>query len=181
MSAVTSRISLIWAMANNRVIGANNTLPWKLPADLRHFRRLTSGHHIIMGRRNYESLGRALPDRVNIVVSRQPGYHAPGCTVVRSIDEALHAASGDPEIFVIGGATIYAQTLDRADRLYVTLINAKIPGDTVFPDFEGNAWLETAREEHTADQQNRHSYTFITLDRKPAQSASTADHASSRA
>ncbi|MHB8454854.1 MAG: type 3 dihydrofolate reductase [Acidiferrobacterales bacterium] len=181
MSRAISRISLIWAMTSNRVIGANNTLPWKLPADLRHFRRLTTGHHIIMGRKNYESLGRALPDRVNIVVSRQPGYQAPGCTVVRSIDEALRVASGDPEIFVIGGATIYAQTLDRADRLYVTLIDAKIPGDTVFPDFEGNAWLETAREEHAADEQNRHSYTFITLDRKPAPSAATAEHGTNRA
>jgi len=171
MTNAGSRLSLIWAMASNRVIGANNALPWKLPADLQYFRRLTSGHHVIMGRKNYESLSRPLPDRTNIVVSRQPAYHAPGCRVVRSVDEALCAATGDPEIFVIGGATIYAQTLSRADRLYMTIIDAEIPGDTLFPEFDENAWMETAREQHAADERNPYNYTFITLERRSFHSA----------
>ncbi len=168
MTGSRSRISLIWAMANNRVIGANNTLPWKLPADLRHFRTLTTGHHIIMGRKNYESIGRPLPDRVNIVVSRQAAYEAPGCVVVGSIEEALQRAAGDPEIFVIGGAAIYAQTLEHADRLYLTRINAQIQGDTFFPDFAEGAWRETAREDHLADERNPYDYSFITLERREA-------------
>ncbi len=168
MSAPQSRISLIWAMTSNRVIGADNALPWRLPADLRQFRRLTLGHHVIMGRRNYESLGRPLPGRDNIVVTRQADYQAAGCTVVGSVEEALRTAAGDPEIFVIGGATLYAQTLGLADRLYVTLIDAQIPGDTLFPDFDMQAWVETARELHLADHDNPFNYSFVTWDRRPS-------------
>lgn len=178
MTSSGTRLSLVWAMANNRVIGANNSLPWKLPADLRYFRRLTTGHHVIMGRKNYESIGRPLPDRVNIVVSGQTAYQAPGCHVVRSIEEALQMAAGDSEVFVIGGATIYAQTLQRADRLYVTRINAEIPGDTVFPEFDEDAWLETTREEHPADEHNPYDYSFITLERREA--AGKADSSRAR-
>ncbi len=154
-------------MAENRVIGANNALPWRLPADLKHFRSLTSGHHIIMGRRNYESIGRPLPDRTNIVVTRNTDYRAPGCLVRNSIEEALAAVRNDSEIFIIGGAEIYRQVLDRADRLYLTLIHASIQGDTFFPEFNGHQWQEISRENHSADDMNPHAYTFLTYARQP--------------
>jgi dihydrofolate reductase len=165
-SSPTPQISIIVAMAENRVIGANNTLPWHLPADLRHFRRLTTGHHIIMGRKNYESIGKPLPDRINIVVSRNRGYHAPGCRVVHSLDEGLIAASGDTEIFVIGGGQLYRQTLGGADRLYLTLIHGLPEGDTSFPDLYWNDWNELERERHEADARHAYAYSFITLERK---------------
>lgn len=164
--AVATRISLIAAMAENRVIGANNALPWRLPADLKHFRRLTSGHHIIMGRRNYESIGKPLPDRTNIVITRNADYRAPGCLVRNSIEEALAAVRDDSEVFIIGGAEIYRQVLDRADRLYLTLIHSNIQGDTYFPEFNGYQWQEISRESHTADEANPHAYTFLTYARK---------------
>lgn len=153
-------------MAENRVIGANNALPWRLPADLKHFRRLTSGHHIIMGRRNYESIGKPLPDRTNIVVTRNTDYRAPGCLVRNSIEEALAAVRNDSEVFVIGGAEIYRQLLDRADRLYLTLIHSNIQGDTYFPEFNGHQWQEISRESHPADEANPHAYTFLTYARQ---------------
>ncbi len=166
MTAARGRISLIWAMANNRVIGANNTLPWRMPADLRHFRLLTLGHPVIMGRRNYESLGRPLPGRKNIVVTRQADYRAEGCEVAGSLEDALRKTAGNPEIFIIGGATLYAQTLGLADRLYATLIDAQVQGDTLFPEFDERAWTETAREAHLADEQNPFNYCFVTWDRR---------------
>lgn len=161
----SSRLSLIAAVAQNRVIGVHNTLPWHLPADLKHFRRLTSGHPILMGRRNYESIGRPLPERDNIVITRQPDYRAPGCRVVHSLEAALAAASGAPEIFVIGGAELYAQTLARADRLYLTWVHAEIAGDTFFPEFDLHDWHENARERHEADERHAHPYSFVVLDR----------------
>lgn len=164
--ATATRVSLIAAMAENRVIGANNGLPWRLPADLKHFRRLTTGHHIIMGRRNYESIGKPLPDRTNIVVTRNTGYRAPGCLVRNSIEEALATVRNDSEVFIIGGAEIYRQVLDRADRLYLTLIHASIQGDTYFPEFDGHLWQEISRESHAADEINPHAYTFLTYARK---------------
>ena len=153
-------------MAENRVIGVNNTLPWRLPADLRHFRRLTTGHHVIMGRRNYESIGKPLPDRINIVVTRNPSYQAPGCIVMHSFADALAVARDDPEIFVIGGAEIYRQALDHADRLYLTLVHAQVPGDTYFPSFDQNHWQEISRERHEPDEKNPHACTFLVYDRK---------------
>ncbi len=163
------RVSLIAAMAENRVIGVNNTLPWRLPADLKHFRRVTTGHHVIMGRRNYESIGKPLPDRTNIVVTRNPDYRAPGCLVKHSLEDALAVAQDDPEIFVIGGAEIYRQALDRANRLYLTLVHARIQGDTYFPPFDEKHWRETARERHEPDERNPYACTFLVYDRiKPA-------------
>lgn len=159
------RVSLIAAMAENRVIGVNNTLPWRLPADLRHFRRLTTGHHVIMGRRNYESIGKPLPDRTNIVVTRNPDYRAPGCLVKHSLEDALAATNDDPEVFVIGGAEIYRQALDRADRLYLTLVHAQVQGDTYFPPFDEKHWQEIGRERHEPDEKNPHACTFLIYDR----------------
>ncbi len=153
-------------MAENRVIGVNNTLPWRLPADLKHFRQLTTGHAVIMGRRNYESIGKPLPNRTNIVVTQNPHYQAPGCIVVHSIDEALRRAANDPEIFIIGGAKIYEQTLDRANRLYLTLVHATVSGDTYFPEFNRAQWIEREKEWHEADEKNSYAYSFITFDRQ---------------
>ncbi|MHB8741518.1 MAG: dihydrofolate reductase [Sulfuricaulis sp.] len=159
-------ISLIAAMAENRVIGANNALPWRLPADLKRFRKLTSGHHIIMGRRNYESIGKPLPNRTNIIVTRNANYLAPGCIMRNSIEEALTAVQNDSEVFIIGGAEIYRQTIDRADRLYLTLIHATIPGDTYFPEYDQHQWREIDREDHVADEINPHAYSYLTYVRK---------------
>jgi dihydrofolate reductase len=156
-------------MAENRVIGVNNTLPWRLPADLRHFRQLTTGHHVIMGRRNYESIGRPLPDRTNIVVTRNRDYRAPGCEVRHSLEEALRDASGDPEVFVIGGAEIYRQALDKADRIYLTLVHADVPGDTFFPEFDARDWNEISCARHEADEKNPYACSFVTYDRKTAE------------
>lgn len=159
------RLSLIWAMGRNRVIGVDNRLPWRLPADLQRFRALTSGHTILMGRKTYESFPRPLPDRHHVIITTDRGYQAAaGCTVVHTLDEALAAAGNDPEVFVIGGASLYAQTLARADRLYVTLIDADFEGDTRFPEFDWGDWREVAREEHVPDEKNAYAYRFVTLD-----------------
>lgn len=148
-------------MAENRVIGVNNTLPWRLPADLRHFRQLTTGHHVIMGRRNYESIGKPLPERTNIVVTRNRGYQAPGCRVRHSLEEALQDCGSDPEVFIIGGAEIYRQALPGADRIYLTLVHARIPGDTYFPEFDQNEWKETQRTRCEADDKNPYACSFV--------------------
>lgn len=162
------RVSLIAALAENRVIGRNNTLPWRLPADLKRFRRLTTGHPVILGRKNYESIGRPLPERTNIVVTRDRGYRAPGCVVVDSLDAAYAAAGDAAEIFIIGGAELYAQTLARADRLYLTLVHAMVPGDTYFPEFDRAEWVEIERERREPDADHAHAYSFVTYDRRHA-------------
>jgi dihydrofolate reductase len=159
-------ISIIAAMAENRVIGINNTLPWRLPADLRHFRQLTTGHHVIMGRRNYESIGRPLPDRTNIIVTRNPSYQAPGCQVKHSLVDALQNTQNDPEVFIIGGAEIYRQAIGDADRIYLTLVHAEISGDTFFPELDARKWHEISRTRHEADEKNPYAYSFVTYDRK---------------
>lgn len=151
-------ISLVAAMAGNRVIGAGNRLPWHLPADLQRFKRLTMGAPVIMGRKTHESIGRALPGRRNIVVTRRPGASWDGCEVAGSLDAALAAARDAPEVFVIGGAELYAAVLPRADRLYLTLIDADYPGDTLFPEFDAADWRETAREPGDG-------FAFVTFER----------------
>lgn len=159
------RLSLIVAMAENRAIGVNNALPWRLPADLKRFRELTTGHPIIMGRRSYESIGRPLPQRTNIVVTRQRAYQADGCLIAHSLEHAFSLAADAEEIFVIGGAELYAQTLDRADRIYLTLVHADVAGDAFFPAFDRNSWREAARERHASDDKHAHAYSFVTLAR----------------
>lgn len=159
------RLSIIAAVAENGVIGRDNALPWRLPADLKRFRRLTTGHPVIMGRRNYESIGHPLRQRANIVVTRRTGYRAPGCVVVHSLHDAFAAARGASEIFVIGGAEIYAQTLNRADRLYLTRVHASVAGDISFPAIDWTAWDEISRERHEADAEHAYAYSFITLER----------------
>lgn len=162
-------ISIIAAVAENRAIGIHNRLPWHLPADLKYFRNKTLGHHVIMGRKNYQSIGKPLPQRTNIVVTRDPGFDAPGCVVVNSIGAALAAADGDPEVFIIGGAGIYAQSLPFADRLYLTLVHHSFEGDTYFPEFEWAQWKEISKEFHEPDERNPYPYTFVVLDRSRRQ------------
>jgi dihydrofolate reductase len=159
------RISLIVAMAENRVIGRDNQLPWRIPADLKHFKALTMGKPIIMGRKTYESIGRPLPGRDNIVITGDTSYRAEGCQVVHTLEEALRSAGGAEEAMIIGGATLYRQTLKDADRLYLTLVKAQPEGDTWFPKIEPQEWREIRREVHTADESNEYDYDFVVLDR----------------
>jgi dihydrofolate reductase len=159
------RIALIAALDRNGLIGRDNDLPWHLPADLQHFKRTTMGKPILMGRLTWESLGRPLPGRHNIVLTRDPGYRADGATVVASIDAALAAAGDVDEAMVIGGAAFYRAMLPRAERLYLTRIDAAFEGDAWFPEIDPDAWRETAREQHPADERNPHPYAFVTLDR----------------
>jgi dihydrofolate reductase len=162
------RISIIVAMSENRVIGVDNRLPWRLPADLRHFRHTTLGKPVVMGRRTFESIGRPLDGRENLVVSRDPTFHAPGCTKVSSLDEAIANLSGHDEIMIIGGASIYTQILPRTQRIYLTLVHAHINGDVVFPVLDDQEWRTTAREDHGADDKNPYDYSFLTLERGAA-------------
>lgn len=157
---------MIAAIADNGVIGAGNALPWHLPADLRRFRKLTRGHYVVMGRKTCESLGRPLPERVNIVVSTNARYKAAGFAVVSSLAAALDTARRQEEVFVIGGASVYAQALPQADRFYLTLVHADVSGDTRFPDFNRSDWRELERSEHAADARHAHAYSFITMERK---------------
>lgn len=160
-------ISLIWAMDENRLIGVENRLPWRLPADMKWFRRHTLGKPIIMGRKTFDSFGgRPLPERTNIVVTRDKDYTAEGALIVHSIDEALQAAGNAAEVLIIGGASFYQQMLPRADRLYVTRVHGKFEGDAWFPDYDEEAWQEVAREESAVDEKNGYACSFLSFERK---------------
>jgi dihydrofolate reductase len=151
-------VSLVAALARNRVIGAGNRLPWHLPEDLKRFKRLTMGAPVIMGRKTHVSIGRPLPGRCNIVVTRQGGASWPGCKIAHSLDDAIALAGNAPEVFVIGGAALYAAALPRADRLHLTLIDADHQGDTFFPAFDPADWREIAREPGAG-------FAFVTYER----------------
>ena len=160
-------LELVVAVAENDVIGRGNQLPWHLPADLRHFKSLTLGKPILMGRKTFESIGRALPGRLNIVLSRSPGFSPLDCVVVKTLDDARLAAGTQPELMVIGGSELYRQCLPLARRIYLTLIHTRIEdGDTMFHGWRGAEWQATSRERHEADEKNLHAYSFITLDRR---------------
>ena len=159
------RICLIAALAANRVIGKNNALPWHLPADLKRFKALTMGHPVVMGRKTYESIGRPLPGRRNLVITRNRGYSAPGCEVVHSLDAAIAACRGAQEIFVIGGAELYRESLPRAHCLEFTEIRAEIEGDAAFPEFSMSEWHETGREIHTDEAGIPFRYDFARYER----------------
>lgn len=139
-------LTLIVAMAKNRVIGKNNDLIWHFPEDLKRFKRLTSGHHIIMGRKTFESVGRPLPNRTNIIITRQPNYQAEGCLVAGSLEGAVKLIKDDPQPFIVGGAEIYRQSLDIAQTLEITLIEAEYEGDTFFPEFDAGIWKLEGRK-----------------------------------
>ncbi|MDA8382116.1 MAG: dihydrofolate reductase [Betaproteobacteria bacterium] len=160
------RISIIAALARNRTIGANNALPWRLPEDLKRFKTLTLGHHILMGRRTFESIGRALPGRTTVIITRQPDYQASGCLTVHSLEEALQASRADEEIFFVGGAELYAQALPYASRLYLTEIQADITGDACFPAFDRSQWRETERTRHSEPAAGL-TYDFVIYRRTP--------------
>jgi dihydrofolate reductase len=144
------RIGIIAALASNRVIGVRNALPWRLPEDLQHFKKLTMGHHIVMGRKTYDSIGRLLPGRTTVILTRDPDYRLNGAKVAHSLKEAVDTAEGDDEVFFVGGAELYAQALPLADRLYLTEIQRAFEGDARFPEIDAGQWRETARENHAA-------------------------------
>ncbi|HUO44249.1 MAG TPA: dihydrofolate reductase [Burkholderiales bacterium] len=152
-------------MAKNRVIGAGNKIPWKLSADLKRFKEITMGHHLIMGRKTWESIGRPLPGRTTVVVTRQKNYAAAGATVADSLDTAIATCGDDDEIFVIGGAQLYAAALPCADRIYLTLVDAEIAGDTRMPEFDLTQWQLQRSDTHAADEKNEYGSLFAIYDR----------------
>ena len=158
------KLSLICAMANNRVIGKDNAMPWHMPADLQHFKKTTMGKPIVMGRKTFESIGRPLPGRENVVITRNKDWQAEGVTVVASIDDALVHLAQHEEIMITGGGNIYQQTIDRANRLYLTFIDLTTDGDAFFPEFSHLKLKQVAEEIHQPDDKNPYPYRFVTYD-----------------
>jgi len=158
-------ISIIVAIGENNAIGKNNQLLWHMPADLRHFKNKTAGHTIIMGRKTFDSVGKPLPNRRNIIVTRQ-NITIPGCEVVKSIDDAIALCKGEDEVFIGGGAEIYREAIDKTDRIYLTIIHKIFDADTFFPEIDFTQWVETEREDHQPDDKNKLPYSFITLERR---------------
>jgi dihydrofolate reductase len=152
-------------MARNRVIGAGGKIPWHLPGELMLFKDLTMGHHIVMGRKTYESIGRLLPGRTTVIVTRQRDYRVPGAIVAHSLEEAIAACGGDEEVFVIGGAEIFREALPLADRIYLTTVDADVAGDTLMPRFDPAGWREQSSRSFPADERNRHAYTLAVHER----------------
>ena len=159
-------ISLIVAMANHRVIGRSNAMPWHMPADLRHFKAVTLGKPVVMGRRTFESIGRPLPGRRNLVISRNPEWQAVDVEVAPSLDAALAMLADHDEVMILGGGQLYAEALPRADRLYLTHIELAVEGDTFFPDYSGYEWQQIEHSTHPADEKNPYPYRFETLQRQ---------------
>ena len=159
------KLSLIVAMATNHTIGLNNKMPWHLSADLKKFKQITMGHPIIMGRKTFESIGRPLPGRQNIIISRNPHYEQQSCLVFNNLDSALQSCAQADEVFVIGGATLYAATLAQADRLYITEIQQAFDGDTWFPEIDLQQWQEVTRNDISDDKSVDFSYSFIVYER----------------
>jgi len=158
-------MEIVVAMAKNNVIGQNGDLPWHVPADLAHFKKLTTNHAILMGRRTWESIGRPLPDRLNIVVTRQKEYVADGAVVVHSIEDGLIAA-GKQRVFIIGGAEIYKNALPKVTQLHVTKIDAELVGDTWFPKIDETLWVCTEKKNRPADEKNPYDLVFESWERK---------------
>lgn len=159
------RITLIAAIARNRVIGRDGRIPWHIPGDLPRFKQLTMGHPVVMGRRTWDSLGRALPGRRNIVLSRSRGFQPTGAEVFPTLGAALEACAGAQEVFVIGGTEAYREALAVAHRLVLTEIDADVPGDATFPPFDRAAWRETSRETHEATEAFAHRFAYVCYDR----------------
>jgi len=161
-----SKLSIIVAMAKNRTIGVNNTLPWRCPEDLKHFKVLTMGHHMIMGRKTFDSIGKALPGRTTVVVTRDKDLKIEGCLIAHSLQDAIKLCAGDTETFIVGGADIYGQSLPLADTLYITEIQQDVEGDAHFPEFDRKLWQETARDVRTQETPQPLDYHFVTYCRK---------------
>ena len=159
------KLSMVVAMAQNHTIGINNTLPWRCPEDLKHFKALTMGHHMIMGRKTFDSIGKPLPGRTTIIVTRNPDVNILGCLVVNSLEEALTCCVAEAEVFVVGGAEIYTQALPRAESLYITEIQQNVEGDARFPEFNRADWEEVSREIHHQELPQPLEYHFVTLRR----------------
>lgn len=153
-------VSIVAALDENRVIGRDGGLPWRLPKDMQHFKRLTVDRTVIMGRKTFEEIRRPLANRRNVVISRNPDFHPHGVTVVPSLTEALALGAGEREVFVIGGGEVYRLALPVADRLYLTIVHAAVEGDTTFPPFDAAAWALEEEEPHPADAQHPHAFTF---------------------
>ena len=165
MSSIVPNLSLIAALADNRVIGRDNRLPWHLPADLQHFKRLTLGKPILMGRRTWESLPGLLPGRPHVVITRNPDYRAEGARVVHGLQAAIEVFPDADELMLVGGANLYAQALPRVARMYLTEVHARPEGDAFFPPFDRGEWIEVAREEGVCDERNPIPHSFVTLQR----------------
>lgn len=161
-----SKLSIIVAMAQNRTIGVDNTLPWRCPEDLKHFKALTMGHHMIMGRKTYDSIGKPLPGRTTVVVTRNTGLQIEGCVMAHSLEQAVAACAGDEQVFIVGGAELYAQALPLVDTLYITEIRQDVEGDAHFPDFDKAAWQEVSREVRSQETPQPLEYHFVTYRRK---------------
>jgi len=158
-------ITIIAAVADNKALGKDNQLIWHLPSDLKRFKKVTSDHNVIMGRKTYESLGKPLPNRTNIVISRSSDYKAAGCIVVNSLQNALDAAKEDKNPFILGGAEIYHQAIPFADKLDLTFVHHKFEADAFFPEIDKTVWKETSREDFKADEKNIYDYSFVTFER----------------
>jgi dihydrofolate reductase len=171
MSASQPLVSLIVAMAQNGVIGRDNSLPWRLPEDLKRFRAFTLGKPILMGRKTFESIGRPLPGRTNLVLTRDRGWFAAGVIVAHSVEEALAQAGASQELVAIGGAEIYRLVLPFARRIYLTHVHADVPGDIYFPDFDPTQWADVECSTHPADDEHAYPVTFVTLERRTAPEA----------
>jgi dihydrofolate reductase len=163
-----SCLSLIVAMGKNRVIGANGAIPWRLPNELQLFKRITMGHHIIMGRKTWESIGRLLQGRTTVIVTRQKDYAVPGAIIAHALTDAIKRCANDTEIFVVGGGELYREALPQADRLYLTIVDAAPAGDTLMPEINFTEWRETSSEDHVADEKHAHAYRFQIYDRLSA-------------
>lgn len=159
-------ISIIVALAKNRVIGKNNNLPWHIPQDLAHFNKLTMGKPVIMGQKTFESIGKPLSGRKNIILTKDNNFQPAGCISVHSIGDALTVADEAAEVMIAGGASVYSQFLPLADRMYLTLIDADIEGDAYFPEFDWSDWREVEKTENLPDKNNPYKYAFLTLQRK---------------
>lgn len=158
-------VSIIAAMGRNRVIGRDNSLVWHLPADLKHFKETTMSKPVIMGRKTFESMGKALPGRTNVVITRKSDFKAPGCLVANSLEQALEMVSKEPEVFIAGGGEIYRQAIPLTDRMYITIIDHDFDGDTFFPAFFAPEWTIVEEKIHPADEKNNYPMIFRTYDR----------------
>ncbi len=159
-------ISIIVAISENNVIGKDNTLIWHMSSDLKRFKMLTMNHHIIMGRKTFEPIGKPLPGRISIIISKQKNYQVEGCIVVNSLEEAIEKAKNDTEIFIIGGASIYKEAMDYANKIYLTEIHHSFEGDTFFPKIEPEKWIVKDKEDFEADEKNPYPHSFMICEKK---------------